>query len=78
MNLHPLPHNKIVHWSILEVFADDNSNVAKMINFVFGKREIIMGKGENAGYQHFLFFPQCITKCFFLGFIKSLDCMVKS
>ena len=21
-----------------------------------------MGKGENAGYQHFLFFPQCFQK----------------
>ena len=27
--------------------------------FVLGSVENIMGKGENAGYQHFLLFPQC-------------------
>ena len=30
-------------------------------------RENIMGKGENAGYQHFLLFPQCYQKASFLG-----------
>ena len=24
--------------------------------------ENIVGKGENAGYQHFLLFPQCLQK----------------
>ena len=33
-------------------------------------------KGENAGYQHFLFFPQDFPKPSSLGF-KSLDCVVK-
>ena len=27
--------------------------------FVFGMVENIMGKGENAGHQHFLLFQQC-------------------
>ena len=27
--------------------------------------ENIVGKGENAGYQHFLHFPQCFEKAFF-------------
>ena len=27
--------------------------------FVFDRVENIVGKGENAGYQHFLLFPQC-------------------
>ena len=26
---------------------------------VFGRKENIVGKGENAGNQHFLLFPQC-------------------
>ena len=26
---------------------------------VFDMEENIVGKGENAGHQHFLFFPQC-------------------
>ena len=29
-----------------------------------------MGKGENAGYQHFLLFPQCFQKLSFLGSLK--------
>ena len=30
-----------------------------MIEFVFDRVEYIVKKGENAGDQHFLFFPQC-------------------
>ena len=37
-----------------------------------GRVENIVGKGENAGYQHFLLFPQCFQK------VKSLDCVIKS
>ena len=33
--------------------------------------ENIMGKGENAGYQHFLLFPQCFQKASFPGSLKS-------
>ena len=33
-----------------------------MIISVFDKVENIVGKGENAGYQHFFLFPQCILK----------------
>ena len=36
-----------------------------------------MGKGENAGYQHFLLFPQCFQENFSLGVVKILDCVVK-
>ena len=28
----------------------------------FGKVENIVGKAENAGYQHFLLFPPCLQK----------------
>ena len=30
--------------------------------YVFDRVENIVGKGENAGYQHFLLFPQCFQK----------------
>ena len=33
-----------------------------------------MGKGENAGYQHFLLFPQCFQKPFFPDLYKSGLC----
>ena len=32
------------------------------LKFVFGWVESILGKGENAGYQHFLLFPKCFQK----------------
>ena len=32
------------------------------MKFALGKAENIVGKGEKAGYQHFLLFPQCFQK----------------
>ena len=37
-----------------------------------------MGKGENAGYQHFLRFPTMFSKDLFLGVVKSRDGVVRS
>ena len=36
-----------------------------MIISIFDRVENIVLKGENAGYQHFLFFPQCFEKASF-------------
>ena len=38
---------------------------------VFDRIENIVGKGENAGYQHFLLFPQCLQKASFSGLLKA-------
>ena len=48
-------------WALtrLNTFADNKFNVAKMLSSVFDRVENIVGKGENAGYQHFLLFSQC-------------------
>ena len=35
------------------------------MKFDLGRVENIVGKGENAGYQHFLVFPQCFKRPFF-------------
>ena len=35
-----------------------------MVGFFFEMLENIVGKGENAGYQHFLLFPQCFSEGF--------------
>ena len=51
--------------SKLKTFADDILNVAKMTNSLCDRVENTVGKGENAGYQHFLLFPQCFSKPFF-------------
>ena len=45
-------------------------NVAKMIISVSYWVENIVGKGENAGYQHFLLFQQCFQKASPLGSLK--------
>ena len=53
--------NKILALSKLKVFADDNFNAIQMVRFFFGRVENILGKGENAGYQHFSLFLQCFN-----------------
>ena len=63
----PLPHDKILDLTKLKAFADDKINVAKMMISVSDRVENIVGKGENAGYQHFLLFSQYFQRASFLG-----------
>ena len=56
--------------SKLKAFADNKSNVIQNLKFVLGRVENIVGKGENAGYQHFVLFPQCFQKLSFSGSLK--------
>ena len=65
--LHPLPDDKILPLSKLRAFADDNFSVAQIAKFFFNRVENIVEKGENAGFQHFLLFPQCFQEASFLG-----------
>ena len=59
-------HNdKILDWSKLKAYADDKLDVAKIMVPVFDSVENIVGKGENADYQHFLLFPRCFQKASF-------------
>ena len=39
--------------------------------------ENIVGKGENAGNQHFLLFPQCFQETFFPSGIKGRHRLIK-
>ena len=48
----------------MKVFVDNVLNLPKMMVFVYEKVENIVGKGENAGYQHFLFFQQGFQRAF--------------
>ena len=50
---------QVLDWSKLKALADDKINRTEKLKFVLGRVEIIVAKGENAGYQHFLLFPQC-------------------
>ena len=38
------------------------TKVVKIMKLLLNRVENIVGKGENAGYQHFLLFPQCFQK----------------
>ena len=58
----PLSKDKILDRSKLKAFADDKINLNKNSKFVFGRVENIVGKGENAAYQHFLLFTQSFQK----------------
>ena len=53
-----LPNNKISAWSKLKAFADDKIVVVKKVISLLDRVENTVGKAENAGYQHFLLFPQ--------------------
>ena len=60
--MNSLPNDKILDVTKLKAFADDKMNIAQMMIFVFDRVENIVGRGENAGYQHFLLFPKCFQK----------------
>ena len=57
-----LPKDKFSYWSKLKVSVDDKINVNEKLKFVLGRVENIVRKGENAGYQHILLFPQCLQR----------------
>ena len=65
-----LSNDKFSVLSKLKAFADDNSIVTKMTKFAGDSLENIVGKGDNAGYQHFLLFQQCFFfKAPYLGLV---------
>ena len=68
--IHFLPNDKILDWFKLKTFVDNKINVTEKLKFVFGRVENIVGKGENAGYQHFLLFPQCFQMASYSGSLK--------
>ena len=70
MYTNSLPNDKILDRSKLKTFTGDNIKVLKMMIFVFDKAENIVEKGENAGNQHFLLFPQCFQRAFYPGSLK--------
>ena len=72
-----LPNDKSLDWLEFKAFADEKISETEKLKFVLGKLENIAGKGENAGYQHFLLFPAMFPKGFFFKIVKSQDCMVK-
>ena len=68
--INPLPDDKISDMFKMKAFADDKTDVTEKLKFVWGRTENIVGKGENAGNQHFLLFPKSFQKAFFSGLLK--------
>ena len=59
------PNDKILEWFKLKAFADDKRSMAKWWEKKvpkFESVENVLGKEENAGYQHFLLFPKCFQR----------------
>ena len=52
----PLPNDKILDMTKLKAFSNNKLDVGKMTISLFDRVENIVGKGENAGYLHFLLF----------------------
>ena len=65
-----LPNDKMPDLSKLKPFADNKINATQKLIFALERIENSMGRGENAGYQHFLLFPQCFQKDTFSGSLK--------
>ena len=64
-------------FSKLKTFADVTKlALLRYFNLFFERVENIVGKGENAGYQHFLLFPQRFRNASFSAFIKTMDCHI--
>ena len=72
MYFNSLPKVKILYWSKLNVFAANKINVTEQLKLVLGTTENIVGKGENACYQHFLLFPQGFPECHSVGSLKDV------
>ena len=64
---HSLPDDKMLDWSKLKAFADDVLNLAEMMVIIHKSLENLVGKGENAGYQHFPHFPRGFQRAFYTG-----------
>ena len=68
----------MLDWSIFKALAENKINIGKTLKTVYGKVENIVGKGENAGYHHFLPFSQCFEQAYLLSVVRSWDRVVKS
>ena len=70
--LNPLPDDKILDWSKLKQFADDNFKFDENSRKFSRQVENTVGKGEIARHEQFLLFPQCFQKACFPGASKGV------
>ena len=70
LKLNLLTNSIILGFSKFKTLADDKIIVIQKLKFGLERIENIVGKGENAGYQHFLLFQQCFQKLSFPEVLK--------
>ena len=63
-------------WTKFKAVTDYKIIYAKSMIFAFIQVENIVGKGENACYQHYLLYPQCFQKASSLQCMGSLKVMI--
>ena len=61
-----LPNDNLLNWTKFKASAD----VTEIMISDFGRVENVVGKGENASYQHFLLFSHFYKRLLFQGPIK--------
>ena len=71
----PFPHDKILDQTKLKIFADDKSNVTKIIISVCDRVENIVGKGEIACTSNFSFSHNVFQKASFPYMSKKCHCV---
>ena len=62
ININSLPHSKILDWSKLKQFADNNFKFDENGRQFSKQVENTVGKGGIAGNEQFLLFPKCFQK----------------
>ena len=60
--INSLSNDKTLDFSKVKAFTVDKIYLSQALKFVCKMAENIVGKGESAGYQHFLLFSQCYQK----------------
>ena len=68
--INPSQNDKFFNRTKLRAFADGKLNFAVIMISLFDRVENSVGKGENAGFQHFLLFPKCFPKLPSLRLLK--------
>ena len=69
-SVNSLPNDTILGMSKFKADADDKFGLGEITRFVFERVENIVGNGEDAGYQHFLLFLQCLQEASYSGSLK--------
>ena len=70
VQVNSIPDNEILNLSKFKAFADDKNTSHSKIEICVGKNRKHCEKRENAAYQHFLLFPQCVQKLSFPEVLK--------